>query len=482
MNKLFKGKKILLIILFLSIAIFLVYYFVLSKKALKDEKIDTSKIETIDESKIGRIKEGVTLKNLDFENLNREKAKKKITEKQEELLEGKINFKFGDINDVRTNPRTLTYKLSDIGYEVDVNKTLNKLLNASENEEVKPIFKLEANKYADFSDSLFADVSLKPINDKLIPVYDKEKNSLGYSDPNKVFVKSQYEEGIDGRKLDSSKLKSMLAEGFVGEVEVPIETIKRKELDPNIVNKSLELLDSKTIKVKPMTLDLNDRLTIRNTKYYEQNNSILMNYLNNAFISPYDVFNLDRYLMTEKDLKDETYKSRLSRFSAGIDEYLDDFLEVKGAGISQGLSALYELLLESNFEPINVSHYSYYDPIFPIGLDVKYDEDKPFILKNQSSSPILIKAKTVKNENREITYSIQIYGIPEDYEKATISSKVINKVEPKTVYIKADEIDKDDVRYKGRQGLKVNIFKMFGGESKQIDEVNYKPLDNVVVQ
>lgn len=111
MNKLFKNKKVLLGILFLSILIFLVYYFVFSKKALNEEKIDTSKIETIDESKLDRIKEGVTLKNLDFENLNREKAKKKIEEKQEELLEGKINFKFGDINDVRTNPRTLTYKV-----------------------------------------------------------------------------------------------------------------------------------------------------------------------------------------------------------------------------------------------------------------------------------------------------------------------------------------------------------------------------------
>lgn len=482
MNKLFKNKKILLGILFLSILIFLVYYFVLSKKTLNEEKIDTSKIETIDESKLGRIKEGVTLKNLDFENLNREKAKKKIEEKQEELLEGKINFKFGDINDVRTNPRTLTYKLSDIGYEVDIAKTINKLLKASEGEEINPVFKLEPNKYADFSDALFADVSLEPINDKLIPVYDKEKNSLGYSDPNKVFVKSQYEKGIDGRKLDSEKLKSILSEGFIGEIEVPIETIERKELDPNIVNKSLELLDSKTIKVKPMTLDLNDRLTIRNTKYYEQNNSILMDYLNNAFISPYGVFNLDRYLMTEKDLKDEVYKNRLQRFSVGIDEYLDDFLETKGAGISQGLSTLYGLLLESNFEPINVSHYSYYDPIFPMGLDVKYDENKPFILENQSSSPILIKAKTVKNENREITYSIQIYGIPSDYEKATISSKVINKIEPKTTYIKADELDKDDVRYKGRQGIKVNVLKNFGNETKQIDEINYKPLDNVVVK
>lgn len=481
--KFLKSKKFLLVIVLISILITLVYYFVFSKeKSNNDEKIDYSKIETIDESKLGRIKEGVTLKNLDFGNLNRDKAKEKIDEKQDELLEDKINFKFGDINDVRTNPRTLTYRLSDIGFEVDYSKTIDKLLSASENEEVKPVFKLNSNKYADFSDSLFADVSLEPINDKLTPVYDKENNKLGYSDPDKVFVKSQYEKGVDGRKLDTEKLKAILEEGYIGEMEVPTETINRKEIDPNIVNKPVELLDSKTIKVKLLTLDMSDRLITKNKRSYEQNNSILMNYLNNAFISPYGKFDLDRFLMTERDLQDQVYKNRLSRFRDGADEYLDDFLEVKGAGISQGLSGLYELLLASNFEPINVSHYSYYDPVFPLGLDVKYDEKRPFLLENQSSSPILIKAKTVQNENREITYSIQIYGLASDYQKATIKSEIIGKTEPKTVYIKADEIDRDDIRYKGREGLKVKVTKTYGNNAKQIDEVNYKPLDNVVVQ
>ncbi|WP_019139245.1 VanW family protein [Peptoniphilus timonensis] len=480
--KIFKNKKFLMVIVGIVIVIFLIYYFIFSKEKLNEEEIDISKIEIIDESKLGRIKEGVTLKNLDFENLTRDKAKSKLSEKQEDILEGKINFKFGDIKDVRTNPRTLTYKLSDIGYEIDYTKTLDKLLKASENDEVKPIFKLNSNKFADFSDALFADVSLEPVNDKLIPVYDKENNKLGYSDPEKVFVKSQYEKGVDGRKLDSEKLKAILSDGYIGEIDVPIEVIKRKEIDPNMVNKSLELLDSMTFKVKPLSLDLNEKMESKITKVYERNNSILMNYLNNVFVSPYGVFDLDRYLMTEKDLEDELYKNRLARFGNGIDEYLDDFLEVKGAGISQGLSNLYEILLYSNFEPINVSHYSYYDPIFNLGLDVKYDEKKPFILKNNSSTPILLKAKTVENENREVTYSIQIFGIATDYQKSNISTKVINKTEPKTIYIKADEIDKDDIRYKGRQGLKVSVFKNLGNETKQIDEVNYIPLDNVVVQ
>lgn len=480
--KVLKNKKILLVILVFVALLISIVLMLLPKKTSDKEEIDETAIETIDESKLGRVKEGITLKNLDFENLTREKAKLKLEERQDEILEDKINFKFGEINDIRTNPRTLTYKLSDVGYEIDYAKTIENLFQASEGEEVKPVYKLNDSKFADFSDSLFADVSLEPINDRLVPVYDNENNKKGYSDPEKVFVKSEYEKGIDGRKLDVEQLKNILNKGFLGELNVPIEVIKRKEIDPNMSNKSLELLNSITYRVKPLTLNLNTNLMNKTINSYNQNNSILMNYLNNAFISPYGKFDLDRYLLTEKDLEKENYKNRLQRFTNGVDEEFNDFLDIRGAGISQGMAVLYELLLTSNFDPINVSHYSYYDPIFKLGMDVKYNEKKPFILENNSASPILIKAKTIKTENNEINFNIQIYGITTDYRQANISSKVIKKVEPKTVYIKSEEVDKNDITYTGREGLKIQIFKNNGGETKQIDEVNYLPLDNLVIQ
>ena len=342
--------------------------------------------------------------------------------------------------------------MREIGYELDEKATVKRLFEAKEGQSVSPVFSINREKFDRFAKAFSKLVYMPPKDDRLIPIYQDEKT--------RIYQGARYKKGVDGRKLDEDAFFEALKEFSGRHMKVPVETLSRRTLDPMMAEKSLERVAEITFVAEPISFLKDEAQRERLLRVVEQNTETFLKAIDQAYMSPFGEFRLDNYLLTEKEQEEHAYSRRLVKFQRGIEQRKEGFQEVQGAGLGVGLSQLYTLLLERNVLPYDVSHFTYYDPIYPLARDVAYDEEHDFVLHSQSRSPYLIRTHSDEGSEGQRVFHIVLYGIPIDQEKAAISTEVTQKFPAEG----------------GQEGMKVLLKSNVGGKMRTVDEVIYQPL------
>jgi len=406
---------------------------------------------------------GVSICGIDVSYLTIQEAEAKVSATADFFENTKISIK--DDND------KFIYDISpvEMGFAIDIKKTvmnafkIGKKYNKTKNAWVRNgILNKSVNLPFQISENIKkTDFIISDISDKIF-VKPKEAELI-VTDNNTVSI-SESKEGI---MLNNETTKTLIKNAMVEKTDRTVY-IKTQTVLP-----SVRTDDIKKMGIKKLLSTFTTEFDISKTNRVD-NIKLACNILNGYIIKPGEIFSFNNVIGP---------RTAENGFKLADIIINSELVPGIGGGICQLSTTLYNAALLANLEILSRKNHGIPVSYIQLGLDatVAYpDIDLKF--KNTTNSCILIHAKIEDNH-----LTVNLYGDCEKEFFVEIISKVIEKIDPKTIIECTDLLDfgEQEIIKSGSAGYKVEtyrVIKMGDAEIKReflfLD--NYIPKDRII--
>jgi vancomycin resistance protein YoaR len=408
--------------------------------------------------KEGKVYKNISIEDIDVSDLTKYEAEIKV----EKFINNHSKIKF------LSNDKIYNLDIKDVGVVYKIKESVEESYNIGRNKNI--------------ISNISAKINLKyrePITVEIEKTYDEDKlnkyiNSIQEDikkEPINATIKLEnydliYEKEQRGVKLDTNEFKNIIINKIknidcYNEAKVPTIDIKPKYIydDLSKINTVLGTYE-----------------TYFNPKKYNRVNNIKVgvNATNNIVLNPSEEFSFNSYVEV-KEVQDK-FKNAPVIINGELKEGL-------GGGICQVSSTLYNAALYAGLEITNVKNHSIPSPYVSKGRDATISTggiDLKF--KNSFRKPIFINQQVY--EDRIVS---TIYGDEEYKKDIEIVTELVKSV-PHEVKVKSSDKlyeGEKNISQKGRNGYKVNTFRIYKGNGEVIKELirenYYPPIDKIII-